>query len=290
MLIAKKRDAEDLRDFRLISLVGGLYKWLAKVLANRLKLVLAKVISNAQNVFVGGRQIMDAVLIANEAIDSILKSKGGTILCKLDIEKVYDHVERYFLFSVLEKMGFGEKWIRWIKWCVSTASSSVLVNGTPTGFFQSSRGLRQGDSFSPYLFVVVMEALSCLIKRAVRIGFLSPCQVKGRRSEGVKIYHLLFVDDTLIFCKANEDQVTFLSWFLMWFEAISGLKVNLDKSELIPVGNVENVEELASELDCKVGCLPSTYLGMPLGAPFMSVAAWDGVEERFHKRLTMWKY
>ena len=260
------------------------------MLANRLKLVLAKVISNAQNVFVGGRQIMDAVLIANEAIDSILKSKGGTILCKMDIEKVYDHVEWYFLFSVLEKMGFGEKWIRWIKWCVSTASSSVLVNGTPTGFFQSSRGLRQGDSFSPYLFVVVMEALSCLIKRDVRIGFLSPCQVKGRRSEGVKIYHLLFIDDTLIFCKANEDQATFLSWFLMWFEAILGLKVNLDKSELIPVGNVENVEELASELDCKVGCLPSTYLGMPLGAPFMSMAAWDGVEERFHKRLTMWKY
>ena len=75
----------------------------------------------------------------------------------------------------------------------------------------------------------------------------------------------------------------------MWFEAILGLRINLDKSELIPVGCVENVEALAAELGCKVGSLPSSYLGLPLGAPFKSFAAWDGVEERFRKRLTMWK-
>ena len=191
----------------------------------------------------------------------------------MDIEKAYDHVEWHFLFSVVEKMGFGEKWIRWITWCLSIASFSVLVNGTPMGFFQSSRGLRQGDPLSPYLFVAVMEALSCLIKRAVREGILSPCQVRGKGGEGVKISHFLFADDTLIFCMANEDQVIFLSWLLMWFEVISRLKVNLDKSELILVGNVDNVEELASELGCKVGSLPSLYLGMPLGAPFKSMAA-----------------
>ena len=67
----------------------------------------------------------------------------------------------------------------------------------------------------------------------------------------------------------------------MWFEAILGLRINLDKSELIPVGCVENVEALAAELGCKVGSLPSSYLGLPLGAPFKSFATWDGVEERF---------
>ena len=75
----------------------------------------------------------------------------------------------------------------------------------------------------------------------------------------------------------------------MWFEAISRLRANLEKSELIPVGRVENVEELAEEFSYKVGRLPSTYLGMPLGAPFKSAAAWNGIEERFHKRLAMWK-
>ena len=80
-----------------------------------------------------------------------------------------------------------------------------------------------------------------------------------------------------------------LSWVLLWFEVISGLRINLDKSEIIPVGRVENLEVLAFELGCKVGKLPSLYLGLPLGAPHKSVAVWDGVEERLRRRLTFWK-
>ncbi|WKA03334.1 hypothetical protein VitviT2T_021449 [Vitis vinifera] len=129
-----------------------------------------------------------------------------------------------------------------------------------------------------------MEALNCLLKKAICGGFLSACQVKGRGREGVEVSHLLFADDTLIFCEAGEEQMTFLCWVLMWFEAISGLKVNLDKSELILVGRVENVDDLVGKLGCKVGRLSSTYLGMPLGASFNSVAAWDGIKERFRKR------
>ena len=105
VLIPKREDVKDLRDLRPISLVRGLYKWLAKVLANRLKLVLNKVISNAQNTFVECRQIMDVVLIANEAIDSIMKSKRGTILCKLNLEKAYDNVECLSCFQ------FWKKWV-----------------------------------------------------------------------------------------------------------------------------------------------------------------------------------
>ena len=126
VLIPKKAGAEALGDFRPISLVGSLYKWLAKVLANRLK----KVVSKAQGAFVEGRQILYAVLIVNEAIDSVLKNNESGILCKLDLEKAYDKVDWNFILTVIQKMGFGEKWIGWIKWCISTASFSVLVNGT----------------------------------------------------------------------------------------------------------------------------------------------------------------
>ena len=99
VLIPKKGGREDLRDYRPISLEGGLYKWLAKVLANRLKMVVGKVVSKAQNAFMEGRQILDVVLVANEVIDAILKSNEEAVMCKLDIEKAYDHVEWSFLFS-----------------------------------------------------------------------------------------------------------------------------------------------------------------------------------------------
>ena len=134
-----------------------------------------------------------------------------------------------------------------------------------------------------------MEALSCLINRAVRGGFLSSCRLRGRSGSGIQVSHLLFADDTLVFCEDSQDQMAILSWLLLWFEAISGLSINLNKSEILSVGRVENAEVLASELGCKVGSLPSTYLGLPLGAPHKSVAMWDGVEERMRKRLALWK-
>ena len=109
VLFPKKFGAEDLGDFKPISLVGSLYKWLAKVLANRIKKVVGKVVFKAQGAFVEGRQILDAVLIANEAIDSTLKNNENDILCKLDIEKAYDNVDWSFLCRkwVLGRNGSG---------------------------------------------------------------------------------------------------------------------------------------------------------------------------------------
>jgi hypothetical protein len=147
-LIPKTRNASNIRDFHPISLIGSVYKILAKVLANRLKRVLDGLVSESQNAFVGGRQTPDSVLIANECLDSRLRSHLPSVVCKLDIEKAYDHVNWDCLLSLLDRMGFGFKWRTWIQTCISTVRFSIMVNGLPSGFFGSSRVFAKGI---PYL-------------------------------------------------------------------------------------------------------------------------------------------
>ena len=174
--------------------------------------------------------------------------------------------------KVLLKMGFGSRWMEWIWWCISTAKFYVLVNGVPVGFFSNNKGLRQEDPLSPCLFILGMEVLSTLIRRAVDGGFLSGCRLRGRGGVEMIVSHLLFADDTIIFCEARKEQLTALSWILAWFEASSGLRINLAKSVLIPVGEVEEIEEMVVELGCGVGSLPTIYLGLPLRAHHKAIS------------------
>ncbi|XP_009630460.2 uncharacterized protein [Nicotiana tomentosiformis] len=147
-------------------------------------------------------------------------------------------------------MGFGERWRGWIKFCISSVRFSVLVNGSPCGFFGSSRGLRQGDPLSPMLFILVMDALSKMMDRAASGGFLrgfsAPIGVLSAR----RVSHLLFADDTLVFCDADMDQLTFLK---------------------------------------QLGSLPTTYLGLPLGALQKDTSVWNPVIERVEKQLAGWQ-
>jgi hypothetical protein len=248
-----------------------------------------KIVSNPQNAFVRGRQILDSVLIANECLDSRIKSGEPGLLCKLDIEKAYDHINWDFLLYMLRRYGFGERWCSWIAHCISSVRFSVLVNGTPSGFFSSSRGLRQGDPLSPLLFVIVMKALSKLFYITVQRGFLSGFSVGSGSNGVINISHLLFADNTLVFCGANSDHLLYLRMLLLSFEADSGLKINLDKSVLVPVGHVDNMDDLVGILGCGVSSLPLKYLGLPLVAPFKAKSSWDEVVGKIERRLASWK-
>ena len=138
-------------------MVGGLYQVLAKVLANGLKKVVRNLVLDFHHAFVVGRQILD--VLANEAIDFRLKGNLKRIICKLDVEKTYDHVNWNYVLAVVERMMFSSKWIRWIGGYISRTCFYVLVNGSLSSFFQSSKGLRQDDCLSPYLFILAMKTL-----------------------------------------------------------------------------------------------------------------------------------
>ena len=176
-----------------------------------------------------------------------------------------------------------------MKRCITTTSFSVLINGSLEGFFKISRGLRQGDPLSPYPFVLDMEVFSIMMDKAAQEGLMSGYKIVNREGEEVQITHLLFANDALVFCKDSKDQMAYLNRILLWFEAFSGLKINPDKSSMLAMGNVDDIEGLAMELGCSTRILPTNYLGLPLGARRNSTYVWDGVEERFRKKLAIWK-
>ena len=120
---------------------------------------------------------------------------------------------------MLDRCGFHEKWRRWVFFCIFTVKYSILINGTPCGFFESSRGIRQGDPFSLLLFVIVMNAFSKMLDKVVRDGLMSSIKV-GPIGNSLQVTHLLFVDDTLVLCDADFGQILFLQLVLFWFKVV----------------------------------------------------------------------
>lgn len=164
-LIPKKSNVEEIKDLRPISLTGSIYKAISKDLAERLKIMLPKLISNHQSAFIKARQITDSILIANEYLNSKIKEKKLRIICKVDLEKAFDHVKWYFVDEVLLRMGFGDRWKTWINGCIENVHFSILINGFSHGKFSSQRGLRKGDPLSPFMFLLVSEVLNIMFEK-----------------------------------------------------------------------------------------------------------------------------
>ncbi|XP_058090382.1 uncharacterized protein LOC131236882 [Magnolia sinica] len=169
--------------------------------------------------------------------------------------------------------------------CVRSAKFLVLVNGLPNGFFSVSRGLRQGDPLSPYLFVVIMEAFSRMLDKGVEMGLVKGFSVD--RFEFL-ISHLQYADDTLLFCEAEIQKVEHLWAIIVSFEVVLGLKVNLCKSKFLGIGIPIELKLYASILGCRDGSFPASYLSLPLCVGKPPKHVWE-VIERFERKLSRWQ-
>lgn len=218
-LIPKTKSVVSLSHYRPISLIGSTYKLIAKVLAARLQKVMPNLLSQNQFAFTKGRQAADCNLLANEVADFLAKRNEGGLLLKVDLVKAYDQVDWEFQINILQEMNFGVKWVSWMKNYISSTSLAILVNGSPTDFFSIEKGLRQGDPLSPLLFSLCVNGLSCLLNQL--LGAENYCGVKISRN--LVVNHLLFVDDTLLFCENSEGQLETICNVLLSFLYASGL-------------------------------------------------------------------
>lgn len=204
-LIHKRTDSLEMKDYRPIACCNVLYKVVSKILANRLKLVLSRIISTNQSAFIKGRLLMENMLLASELVKDYHKdtiSPRGVM--KIDISKAFDSVQWDCVLKSLVAVGMPAKFIHWIKLCITTPSFSVQVNGELAGYFQSTRGLRQGCSLSPYLFLLLcMNVLSHKIDATVREKKLE----YHPRCKAISLTHLCFTDDLMVFVEGSKSSV-----------------------------------------------------------------------------------
>ncbi len=264
-LIPKVQNPETVKEFRPISLCNVLYKIIAKVLANRLKKILPQIISESQSAFVPGRLISDNILIAFETLHHMQHMKGGRLgymALKLDMSKAYDRVEWEFLEKIMLKMGFHTRWVSIVMECVRTVSYSVLINGDPKGFFNPSRGLRQGDPISPYLFLLCAEGLQALLAHTAQAKKIQGLSISRG---GPTLTHLFFADDSVLFCRANLSDCHAIQEVLSKYERASGQQINHGKTTLFFSASTssETWEEIQAALHLLAIQQYDKYLGLP---------------------------
>lgn len=285
-LIPKVTGADTLSQFRPISCCTTIYKIIARLLKQKLKLFISEAVQGNQVGFVQGRQLCENVLLASELVNNFNVPTTTSRGClQVDLAKAYDNLNWQFLLNVLTAIDLPAQFICWLKECFTTTSFSIAFNGELIGFFPGKKGLRQGDPISSLLFVLAMDVLSKKLDRGVirqQFGLHPQCVAP-------MVTHLSFADDILIFFDGEENSLLGILDILEEFRLASGLGINKSKTSLfLDGGNFLAIENIASRLGVNHGALPVRYLGVPLSSSKMSTQDFQPLIDKILGRFNGW--
>ncbi|XP_031101746.1 uncharacterized protein LOC116005640 [Ipomoea triloba] len=268
VLIPKNSVSENVSDLRPIALCNVVYK----------------------SAFIPDRLITDNILVAAEIGHYLNRKQCGVVgweALKLDMAKAYDRMEWPFLRRMLEALGFDVRWVDLIMLCVSSVSYNFLIIGTPSGEVVPTRGLRQCDPLSPYLFIICAEGLSLLLQKAQAEGSIRGCRVARGASP---VSHLFFADDSLLFFRANAQEVGAVKHCLDLYENMSGQAVNYHKSNVCFSINTQthHREEVVAVLGVDQAPNFGKYMGLPAFVGRNKRAAFSYIEDKIKQRVGSW--
>ena len=289
-LIPKIQGLETIANYRPISLCNTVYKIITKIIVARIRPYLDNLISPLQAAFVPGRKGVDNAIIVQEVIHSLSKKRGkvGYMALKIDLEKAYDKLEWSFIRDVLIRANLPTDLIEIIMSCISTVSTSILFNGEALEPIFPSRGIRQGDPLSPYLFILCMEYLGHLIVDKCNAKLWQPVKASG---SGPAFSHLFFADNLVLFAKADSTNCSTIRDVLDEFCSISGQTISEAKSRVYFSPNVDrDTRESLSDI-LGFASTPSLgkYLGIPIRHPRSSSHEYNFVLDRVKQKLAGWK-
>lgn len=290
VLIPKIQGPEVFGNYKPISLSNTVYKIITKVIVAKLRPHLERLVSPYQAAFVPGRRGVDNTIIIQELIHSIGRTKGrkGYMTIKIDLKKAYDKLEWGFIRDMLVRFNFPSNLLDLIMSCISSVSTSLLFNGGKLESFCPSRGIRQGDLLSSYLFILCMEFLGALIEE--KCNSKHWIRVKTSRS-GLAFSHLFFADDLILFGKAGPENCATIKRVLEEFCVSLGQTISAEKSRVFFSPNIDpnQREVLADLLGFQETSNLSKYLGYPLKHSSSHRQDFGFVLDRVKKKLAGWK-
>ncbi len=274
ILLYKNGIRENLGNWRPITLLNCDYKILEKVLANRLKNVISKLIKEDQKAYIKDRYIGDNARLMEDLIFECETNNIDGAMILIDQSKAYDRVEWKWLEKVLQQFNFGPKFINWIVMLYAHAKSTIMTNGHFSETISLKRGLRQGSPLSSLLYILQAEPFAETIRKSTELKGITVCKKE------IKI--TAFADDTQIYI-SNEKAKKEMDKILNLYSQASGARINEQKTEGILLGNMKEIEGI------RWTCGPVKALGVPQGLIEDLSQFWDKILQKVRKRLQMWQ-